>query len=94
MRTPAAPAPSEETLESILASRRAGSDKQQRFLLTAVAIAAFAIGLALVALWQRQLVRTARDQALAALRTQSRFIMDAAKMAAERGNAASAAMLA
>jgi WD40 repeat protein len=90
----AAPVPAEETLEFILASRRASARRQRNALVAALAIAVLAVGLASVALWQRGLARAARDQAIEALRTQSRLIMDVSRTEAERGNSANAAMLA
>ena len=49
---------------------------------------------AVIAYWQREQARAARDQALAALRTQSRMLLDNCAAEMQNGDAVSAALLA
>jgi WD40 repeat protein len=93
-RPAAAPLPSDETFDFILESRRASVARQRVALLAALIVAALTTSLAVVAYLQREAAREARDQAIAALQTQSRLLQDAARDQAGRGNIVNAALLA
>ena len=75
-RPPKAPAPAHEVLELLLASRQAATKRQRLWVAGSVTVAATAVLLSLLALWQAHQARTQRDQAL---RTQSLFLADLAR---------------
>jgi sugar lactone lactonase YvrE len=100
-RRPAtAPAPSQDVLDLILASRRASTRRQRAWIAGSLAVAISAVALAGLAFWQRQIAITneqdakqRRDQALS---TQSRFLADLSRqqLAGDRNDAGTAMLLA
>lgn len=86
-----------ERLQSFIGARRVDSTRL-RFFQGATAVllvlSLVAIGLAVIANRQRNEARRARDQAIDALRTQSRLLLDVASEAKERGDEIGAYLLA
>jgi WD40 repeat protein len=93
-----APPPAGDVLELILASRRAAVRRQRWTIGGALAIAAVALGLMAVAMWQRGIAQANEVQAKterdAALTTQSRFLVDQARQSYSQGDNGTALALA
>ena len=94
----AAPPPASEVLELILASRRASVRRQRWTIGGALTIAAVALGLMALAIWQRSIAQANEAQAKAerdaALTTQSRFLVDQARQSYSQGDYGTALALA
>ena len=86
-----APAPTEETQALIRDSRKAATRRRNVLSASLSAGLLLALGLAGLTYWQRQLAVTQRDRALI---TQSRFLADLSRQHSERGDHATAALLA
>lgn len=94
----AAPPPASEVLELILASRRAAVRRQRWTIGGALTVAAVALGLMALAIWQRSVAQANEAQAKAerdaALTTQSRFLVDQARQSYGQGDYGTALALA